>query len=183
MKKLPSLRKGAFIFGGCRAKRRHQIPCLQDRKLGANLIGEGQECIDLSRESKDMAKKAPKSKNLEKPGQTAEPQDAVTFHTEMAQVREQISKLTEAAAQSEERLQDLEIHVNLLTRLLTTLCIEKFGMRIGVLKRMIKRIETEAIRDSQILHLENLYKMAPDAQKKANPPTITPKNDPWDEIS
>jgi hypothetical protein len=131
-----------------------------------------------------MAKKIPpKSKNMEKQKPATEAHDAVSFHMEMAQVREQINKLIEASAQSEERLQDLEIHVNLLTRLLTTLCIEKLGMRVGVLKRMIKRIETEAIRDSQIIHLENLYKMAPDSQKKVIPPTTAPKNDPWDEIS
>ncbi|MFA6599727.1 MAG: hypothetical protein WC352_00160 [Candidatus Omnitrophota bacterium] len=131
-----------------------------------------------------MPKKASaKSKDCGKASEAPDPQQMLSFHTEMAEVRKQIEKLTETSAQSEDRLQDLEIHVNLLTRLLTTLCIEKFGMRIGVLKRLIKRIETEAIRDSQILHLENLYKMAPEANKKIRPPSSAPRNDPWDEVS
>lgn len=75
------------------------------------------------------------------------------------QFEKQVEKIWEFAAKSEERLQDIEIHINLLTRLLTTLCVEKFGMRVGVLKRLIKRVEKEAIRDSQILQLESLYQM------------------------
>ncbi|HLD50327.1 MAG TPA: hypothetical protein VJC08_03940 [bacterium] len=77
----------------------------------------------------------------------------------------------------------MEIHLNLITRLLTTLCVEKFGMRIGVLKRLIKRIEKEAIRDSQIMHLETLYKMTPPSDKKGPSPRPFQKDDPWDEIS
>lgn len=93
---------------------------------------------------------------------------------------EQIENLWQYAEKTEERLQDLEIHVNLLTRLFTTLCIEKFGMRVGVLKRIIKRIEKETIRDSQIDHLEFLYKL-PMRQNKRQKPSS--KDDPWDDIT
>ena len=105
--------------------------------------------------------------------------DSLAFHTEFAEIRKKMERLGGDAQKLEERLQDLEIHANLLTRLLTTLCIEKFGMRVGVLKRLIKRIEKEAIRDSQILHLESLYKL-PHAEKK-NP--TAPPQDPWEDIS
>lgn len=88
------------------------------------------------------------------------------------------------STESEDRLQDIEIHINLLTRLITTLCIEKLGMRVGVLKRLIKKVEKEAIRDSQIMHLESLYQMPSNPADKKTPPTQSPsKNDPWDEIS
>ncbi len=112
---------------------------------------------------------------------------SLAFHTDMAHLKKQVQKLLEQSTKADERIQDLEIHVNLLTRLLTTLCVEKFGMRIGVLKRMIKRIEKEAIRDSQISHLEALYKLSASMDKKGpdkgSGPSASGKNDPWEDIS
>lgn len=110
-------------------------------------------------------------------------EEALNWHSELARIKRHIDKLWEIAEQHEERLQDIEIHCNLLTRLLTTICVEKFGMRIGVLKRLIKRIEKEAIRDSQILHLESLYKLPHHAEKKGPVPPASEKKDPWEEIS
>lgn len=111
------------------------------------------------------------------------PADLLDYHTEVHQLKKSMQKLWDLLAQSDERIQDLEVHVNLITRLITTLCVEKLGMRIGVLKRLIKRIEKEAIRDSQILHLEELYKMPSRADKKTPTPQPPGKNDPWEEIS
>lgn len=111
------------------------------------------------------------------------PENALSFHASMVSVQKQFAKLSEDLQKQDERIQDIEIHLNLLTRLLTTLCVEKMGMRIGVLKRLIKRIEKEAIRDSQILHLETLYKMSPPADKKGPSSLPFSKDDPWDEIS
>ena len=102
---------------------------------------------------------------------------------EIAHLKKTVEKLSESSKQLEERTQDLEIHVNLLTRLLTTIWVEKFGMRIGVLKRLIKRIESEAIRDSQIMHLESLYKLPHQPEKKGSGHHPPSKNDPWEEIS
>lgn len=107
----------------------------------------------------------------------------LAYHTELSHLKKTVQHLQESLEKTNERQQDLEIHVNLLTRLLTTLCIEKFGMRIGVLKRLIKRIEKEAIRDSQILHLEEIYKLPPHSDKKGPAPQPPSKNDPWEEIS
>ena len=110
-------------------------------------------------------------------------ESALSFHDRMASAQKQFTKLTEDLQKQDERMQDIEIHVNLLTRLLTTLCVEKLGMRIGVLKRLIKRIEKEAIRDSQILHLETLYKMSPPPQEKKGPSSFPfSKDDPWEDI-
>ncbi len=128
-------------------------------------------------------KNAVKKKKMNGIKLTGDPAQWGALHTDLAALKEQVLKLTETSGEAQERLQDLEIHVNIITRLLTTLCIEKFGMRLGVLKRIIQRIEKEAIRDSQILHLENLYKMAPENPQKAPPPSSTSKNDPWDQIS
>lgn len=110
-------------------------------------------------------------------------ESSITLQSEMVDVKDQIKKILDQIEKSSEDIQDLQIHVNLLTRLFTTLCIEKFGMRIGVLKRLIKRVEREAIRDSQILHLETLYQLPPHLQKKNAPPQSPAKNEPWDEIS
>ena len=109
--------------------------------------------------------------------------DSLNLHSDFSHLKKHIEKLWEYAERSEERLQDIEIHLNLLTRLLTTLCVEKFGMRIGVLKRLIKRVEKEAIRDSQILHLESLYKLPHQTEKKNSSSSSPKKDDPWEEIS
>lgn len=108
-------------------------------------------------------------------------EDSLNFHSDFSHLKKHVEKLWEYIERSEERMQDIEIHLNLLTRLLTTLCVEKFGMRIGVLKRLIKRVEKEAIRDSQILHLESLYKLPHQPEKKSS--SNPKKEDPWDEIS
>lgn len=117
--------------------------------------------------------------------------ESLSFHTKMDQTQKKIQELENKLEKIEERMQDTEIHVNLLTRLLTTICIEKIGMRVGVLKRLIKRIEKEAIRDSQILHLESLYQLpsqsasspAPEGNKKNPPHPPSKKDDPWDDIA
>jgi hypothetical protein len=127
-----------------------------------------------------------KSRNAKKAKKTASRKRTtppLELQAEVLQMRKSMQKLWELLGKTDERVQDIEIHVNLITRLITTLCIEKFGMRIGVLKRMIKRIEKEAIRDSQILHLEELYKLPPHSDKKSAAPQPPSKNDPWEEIS
>lgn len=126
-----------------------------------------------------------KNKKIRKKKKPADfsPENALSFHASMASVQKRFTQFLEDLQKQDERIQDIEIHLNLITRLLTTLCVEKFGMRIGVLKRLIKRIEKEAIRDSQIMHLETLYKMTPPSDKKRPSPRPFQKDDPWDEIS
>ncbi len=135
----------------------------------------------MAKKSKQQGKlKSPKAKNAaEVPGQAA-----LTFYAELAQLKRKMDEITEAAEGLSSRLEDAEIHINLLTRFITTICIEKIGMRIGVLKRLLKRIESEAVRDSQIHQLESLYNLPGPAVKKAQPPKQPPsKKDPWEDIS
>ena len=134
----------------------------------------------ITLKKKRRPKAAPKRRKKQALGRDSQILD---HHTEVHQLKKSMQKLWDLLAQNEERIQDLEVHVNLVTRLITTLCIEKMGMRIGVLKRLIKRIEKEAIRDSQILHLEELYKMPARADKKNPAPQPPSKSDPWEEIS
>ena len=96
--------------------------------------------------------------------------------------KKHVDKLWEHAQDASERLQDIEVHLNLLTRLFTAVCIEKLGMRIGVLKRMVKKIEKEAIRETQIYHLESLYKMTHHPSRKSYPSKGEPE-DRWEDIS
>lgn len=132
----------------------------------------------------DRSAKGKKKARTKRSGGSTSLGESLLAHTDIVQNKTALKKVREDMLKLEERLQDVEIHVNLLTRLLTTLCIEKFGMRVGVLKRLIKRIEKEAIRDSQILHLESLYKMSSTPPKKnQNPPHSAPKDDPWEDIS
>jgi len=128
-------------------------------------------------------KKKPSSGKKKRKFPDSTVKESLDLHDGVAHLKKHVEKLWEQAEKSDERLQDIEIHLNLLTRLLTTLCVEKFGMRIGVLKRLIKRIEKEAIRDSQILHLESLYSLPPSDKKSGQTPPTPKKDDPWEEIS
>ncbi len=127
--------------------------------------------------------KSQKKKLLSK--KTAVQEDTLPLYSHLSQFRKDMEQIRELLNKMDERTSDLEIHVNLLTRLLTTLCIEKLGMRVGVLKRLLKRIENEAVRDSQILHLESLYNLpsqTPDKKPSASPKT-PPEKDRWEDIS
>lgn len=74
-------------------------------------------------------------------------------------MKKHVDKLWELSTDSSKRLQDAEVQINLLSRLVVTLAIEKMNMRLSVLRRMIRRIEKDAITDSQIQQLESLYKL------------------------
>ena len=127
-----------------------------------------------------MAKKSVKSKDTKK--KTSD--NPLPVYTEIAKLKKIIHDLGKEKETIETRTQELEIHMSLMIRLLTTLCIEKFGMRVGVLKRLIKQAEEEAIRDSQIIQLENWFQMNPKSKKDKpkTPPPETP-GDPWENIS
>ena len=105
-----------------------------------------------------------------------------SYEAELEYLKKHLDKLWEHAQDAADRLQDIEVHLNLLTRLFTAVCVEKLGMRIGVLKRMVKKIEKEAIRDTQIYHLESLYKLTHHPSKKS-PPTKGESEDRWEDIS
>jgi hypothetical protein len=109
--------------------------------------------------------------------------EVLSLYTKLAELKKDVSKANEEGERSDERLTDLEVHMNILARLLTTLCIEKFGMRVGALKRLVRRVEKEAVRDSQIMELESLYKLSHGNVKKNPPAGAKPKGDPWDQIS
>ena len=109
--------------------------------------------------------------------------DSLSLYAKITDLKQQADELSKTHNQNDDRLSNLEIHLNLLTRLLTTLCIDKFGIKMGVLKRLVKKVEKEAIRDSQILELESLYKLSPDTEKKPPPPPDTSQDDPWGQVS
>lgn len=81
------------------------------------------------------------------------------LHEGMDYIRKHLDKLWEYATEGRERLQDLEIQVNLLTRLLTALALQTLKMKPKALRRMIKQVEEEAVADSQVKHLEELFRM------------------------
>ena len=111
-----------------------------------------------------------------------EGEDPVSFHAEVDYLKKHLDKLWESSQDAAERLQDIEVHLNLLTRLFTALCVEKLGMRVGVLKRLIKKIEKEVIRDTQIHHLESLYKLPQPPSGKPHP-RKGDAEDRWEDIS
>lgn len=74
-------------------------------------------------------------------------------------IHKHLDKLWEHVAHTNGRLQALETQVNLVSRLLTTLCIENFDMRLSEFRRLIRRIEKEAIADSEVRTLQDLFKI------------------------
>lgn len=124
-----------------------------------------------------------RSKKQQKQKQSVSHEDSLSLYSELHQLKKQIEEMSLNMEQYADRIEDAEIHINLLTRLLTTLCVEKFGMRVGVLKRLLQRIEKEAIRDSQISHLESLYNLPHQGEKKPATGQKPNKKDPWDDIS
>lgn len=124
---------------------------------------------------KIVKKKAPKktsaraSKKVSKGKATAPPMDLEYLKTHIDKIWEQVSE-------ANDRLQDLEIQSNLITRLLTTICLEYLEMKEEDFSALIRRIEEEAVEDSQILHLEHLFSLEPEKnkskrkRKKKDPP-------------
>src|SRR3989338_2465463 len=81
------------------------------------------------------------------------------LHDALDYSKKHVDKLWQYATEARERLQDLEIQVNLITRLLTTLCLDVFHMKPKMLRRLIKKVEEEAVANSEVMHLEELFKL------------------------
>lgn len=109
--------------------------------------------------------------------------EVLSLYTKLADLKKEVAQAAEIGEREDDRLTNLEVHVNLLARLLTTLCIEKLGIRVGALKRLVRRIEKEALRDSQIMELESLYNLSHGHPKRAASPPAKAKDDPWEQIS
>jgi hypothetical protein len=109
--------------------------------------------------------------------------DVLSLYAKVADLKKEMAQAEEGGERAEDRLTDLEVHVNLLARLLTTLCLEKLGIRADALKRLVRRVEKEALRDSQIMELESLYKLSNRNSRKAPPMRSKGRNDPWEQIS
>jgi hypothetical protein len=109
--------------------------------------------------------------------------EVLSLYAKLGDLKKEMGKVAEGGERAEDRLTSMEIHVNILARLLTTLCVEKFGIRTGALKRLVRRVEKEAVRDSQIMELESLYKLSHGSSKKHPSANAKPKDDPWEQIS
>ena len=109
--------------------------------------------------------------------------EVLSLYAKLADLKREMGKVTESGERADDRLTDIEIHVNILARLLTTLCIEKLGIRIGALRRLVRRVEKEAVRDSQIMELESLYKLSHGNSKKTPSAPAKAEGDPWEQIS
>ncbi|MFA5159187.1 MAG: hypothetical protein WC484_01625 [Candidatus Omnitrophota bacterium] len=109
--------------------------------------------------------------------------EVLSLYAQLADLKKEMGKVAENRVRADSRLADIEIHVNILARFLTTLCIENLGIRIGALRRLVRRVEKDAVRDSQITELESLYKLSHENLKKASSVNTKHKDDPWEQIS
>ena len=130
-----------------------------------------------------MAKRKRKKSAAERKKVEGSLKDALSLYAKIADLKKEMAQAEECGEKAVDRLTDLEVHVNLLARLLTTLCLEKLGLRADALKRLVRRVEKEALRDSQIMELESLYKLSNGNPKKAPPMRSKTRNDPWEQIS
>ena len=127
-------------------------------------------------------KRFKKSRSAGKKG-TGAFKEVLSLYAKLADLKKEVGKAAEGGERADDRLTSMEVHVNILARLLTTLCIEKLGIRLGALRRLVRRVEREAVRDSQIMELESLYKLSHGNSKKTPSASIKPKDDPWEQIS
>lgn len=65
-----------------------------------------------------------------------------------------LEKLWEVNADSQERIQDLEIQVNLLTHLLTNISLHMIKIKPRLFQKMIRDAESLVVKDAQVYHLE-----------------------------
>lgn len=127
-------------------------------------------------------KRSGKSKSVSKKGGETF-KEVLSLYAKLADLKKEVVRAAEGGERADDRLTSIEVHVNILARLLTTLCIEKLGIRLGALRRLVRRVEKEAVRDSQIMELESLYKLSHGNSKKTPSVNTRPKDDPWEQIS
>ena len=84
---------------------------------------------------------------------------SVRLENELHYLKKHIDKLWEFANDANGRLHDLEVHADLMQRLVVALALEKIGTDLHELRRLIRRAEKEAIADSEVFQLEELFKM------------------------
>lgn len=81
------------------------------------------------------------------------------LHAGLEYTKKHLDKLWEFALDTNERLQSVEVEISLLTRFLTSICLEKMNMDLRTFKKYIKRAEKEALDDSQVVHLEQMFNL------------------------
>ena len=79
--------------------------------------------------------------------------------SETRYIKKHVDKLWEFATEASERIYDLEVHADLMQRLIVALAMEKIGTDLNELRRLIRQAEKEAIADSEVFQLEELFKM------------------------
>lgn len=79
--------------------------------------------------------------------------------SESRYLKKHIDKLWDFATEASERIYDLEVHADLMQRLIVALAMEKIGTDLSELRRLIRQAEKEAIADSEVFQLEELFKM------------------------
>ncbi len=74
-------------------------------------------------------------------------------------LKQHLEKVWQIYYDLEARTHDLEVQVNLLTRLMTTIALENLGIDLKEFRRLIRRVEKELTNDSEIAHLESLFSL------------------------
>jgi len=94
--------------------------------------------------------------------------EEVLHEKELIYLKKHIHKLWDQVTEANDRLQDLEIQTNLMTRLITTICMDYLKLKPEKFNKLVRRVEKEAIEDSQIMHLEHLFSLEHNESKRRN---------------
>lgn len=76
-------------------------------------------------------------------------------------IKQHLDKLWRIFHELETRTHDLEVQVNLITRLITVLSLENLGIDLRNFRRLIRRVEKELEVDTEVAHLESLFSLEP----------------------
>ena len=88
---------------------------------------------------------------------TAHGQGPYVDHHDVAYLKKHVHKLWEYVHDYRDRLQNLEILMDLSERLIVSLALHRLGMRLSELRRMIRQAEKEALAESEVHELEELF--------------------------
>ena len=72
-------------------------------------------------------------------------------------LKRRVAKLWRVAAAHQRQIENVEIHSDLMQRIIVMLALKKLKMRLSELRRFVRMAEKEAIAESEVLQLERLF--------------------------
>jgi hypothetical protein len=94
---------------------------------------------------------------MERPEKLKMNREIEILNSEIKYNRKHLDKIWENISEIRDRLQNLELHMNFDTRLLSIICSEQLNLKGGEIIKLVKRIKKEIEKDIQIKFLKDLF--------------------------